>query len=182
MDTGLAGKVALVCAASRGLGKAAARGLAAEGAKVAMCARHMPTLEAAAAEIQAETGAEVLAIGADVSRRVRHHEAGRSDGAAFRPPRHPRHQLGRAEAGPVRRDDGVGLARRHRPGADEHRAAVHGGRSAHAAAPAAAASSTSRRSRRSSRSPASCSRTPCGRPSRASRRRWRTSWPATASS
>ena len=69
MQTGLAGKVALVCAASRGLGKAAARGLAAEGARVAMCARHMPTLQAAAAEIQAETGAEVLAIAADLSRR-----------------------------------------------------------------------------------------------------------------
>jgi 3-oxoacyl-[acyl-carrier protein] reductase len=69
METGLAGKVALVCAASRGLGQAAARGLAAEGARVAMCARHMPTLQAAAAEIQAETGAEVLAIAADLSRR-----------------------------------------------------------------------------------------------------------------
>ena len=53
MKTGLKGKVALVCAASRGLGKATARALAAEGARVAMCARHMPTLEAAAAEIQA---------------------------------------------------------------------------------------------------------------------------------
>jgi 3-oxoacyl-[acyl-carrier protein] reductase len=70
METGLAGKVALVCAASRGLGKAAARGLAAEGAKVVMCARHMPALEAAAAGIQAETGTEVLAIAADVSRRA----------------------------------------------------------------------------------------------------------------
>ena len=70
METGLKGRVALVCAASRGLGKAAARGLAAEGARVAMCARHMPTLEAAAAEIQAETGADVLAVGADVSRRA----------------------------------------------------------------------------------------------------------------
>jgi 3-oxoacyl-[acyl-carrier protein] reductase len=69
METGLVGKVALVCAASRGLGKAAARGLAAEGARVAMCARHMPTLQAAAAEIQSETGAEVLAIAADLSRR-----------------------------------------------------------------------------------------------------------------
>jgi len=69
MQTGLTGKVALVCAASRGLGKAAARGLAAEGARVAMCARHMPTLQAAAAEIQSETGAEVLAIAADLSRR-----------------------------------------------------------------------------------------------------------------
>ena len=70
MNTGLAGKVALVCAASRGLGKAVARGLAAEGARLAICARHMPTLEAAAAEIQAETDADVLAICADVSRRA----------------------------------------------------------------------------------------------------------------
>jgi 3-oxoacyl-[acyl-carrier protein] reductase len=69
METGLKNKVALVCAASRGLGKATARALAAEGVKVAMCARHMPTLEAAAAEIQAETGADMLAIAADLTRR-----------------------------------------------------------------------------------------------------------------
>lgn len=68
MDTGLKGKVALVCAASRGLGRATARALAAEGVRVAMCARHMPTLEAAAADIQAATGAEILAVAADVSR------------------------------------------------------------------------------------------------------------------
>ena len=70
MDTGLNGKVALVCAASRGLGKATALALAAEGACVAMCARHMPALEAAAAEVTAATGAEVFAIAADLSRRV----------------------------------------------------------------------------------------------------------------
>jgi 3-oxoacyl-[acyl-carrier protein] reductase len=70
MDTGLKGKVALVCAASRGLGKATAMALAAEGVRVAMCARHMPTLEAAAAQIQAATGTEILAIAADVSRRA----------------------------------------------------------------------------------------------------------------
>ncbi|MEW5982153.1 MAG: SDR family oxidoreductase [Acidobacteriota bacterium] len=69
MDTGLRGKVALVCAASRGLGRASAMALAAEGARVAICARHMPTLEATAGEIQAATGTEVLAIAADVSRR-----------------------------------------------------------------------------------------------------------------
>ncbi len=68
MDTGLEGKVALVCAASKGLGKATALGLAAEGARVAICARHMPALEAAAAEIRAATGSEVLAIAADLSR------------------------------------------------------------------------------------------------------------------
>jgi 3-oxoacyl-[acyl-carrier protein] reductase len=70
MDTGLKGKVALVCAASRGLGKATAMALAAEGVRVAMCARHMPTLEAAAADIQAATGTEILAVAADVSRRA----------------------------------------------------------------------------------------------------------------
>ena len=69
MNTGLKGKIALVCAASRGLGRATARALSAEGVRVAMCARHMATLEAAAAEIQAETGTEILAIGADLTRR-----------------------------------------------------------------------------------------------------------------
>jgi len=70
MQTGLTGKVALVCAASRGIGKAVARGLAAEGAKVAICARNQPALEAAAGEIRAETGAEVLPLVADVSRHA----------------------------------------------------------------------------------------------------------------
>jgi 3-oxoacyl-[acyl-carrier protein] reductase len=70
MDTGLTGRVALVCAASRGLGRAVARGLAAEGARVAMCARTLAPLEEAAGEIHAETGADVLAVAADVSRRA----------------------------------------------------------------------------------------------------------------
>lgn len=70
MHAGLTGKAALVCAASRGLGKAAARGLAAEGASVAICARSQGPLEAAAEEIRAETGAVVLALVADVSRQA----------------------------------------------------------------------------------------------------------------
>ncbi|MCX6545580.1 MAG: SDR family oxidoreductase [Acidobacteria bacterium] len=70
MDTGLNGKIALVCAASKGLGKAAALALAAEGARVAMCARHMPTLEAAAAEVAGATGGDVFAVAADLSRRA----------------------------------------------------------------------------------------------------------------
>jgi len=68
MDTALTGKVALVCAASRGLGRAAARSLAAEGARVAMCARGSVVLEEAAARIAADTGAEVHPIVADLSR------------------------------------------------------------------------------------------------------------------
>jgi 3-oxoacyl-[acyl-carrier protein] reductase len=68
VDLGLAGKSALVCAASKGLGKACARALAAEGASVAICARDRKTLEAAAAEIGQHTGARVLAIPADLSK------------------------------------------------------------------------------------------------------------------
>ena len=68
MDLQLADKVALVTAASRGLGKAAARQLAREGAKVVICARS-EALETAAAEIHTETGAEVLPIHADVTRQ-----------------------------------------------------------------------------------------------------------------
>jgi 3-oxoacyl-[acyl-carrier protein] reductase len=67
LDLGLAGKAALVAASSKGLGKACALALAREGAHVAICARHAADLEAAAAEIRAETGAEVLAVPADLS-------------------------------------------------------------------------------------------------------------------
>jgi 3-oxoacyl-[acyl-carrier protein] reductase len=68
MDLGLAGKVALVVAASKGMGKACALGLAAEGARVAMCARGEAALNDAAAEIRAKTGAEVLTVAADAAR------------------------------------------------------------------------------------------------------------------
>ena len=66
MDLELRGKVALVTAASKGLGRASAMALAAEGAHVAISARSA-LVEAAAAEIGAATGAQVLAIRGDVS-------------------------------------------------------------------------------------------------------------------
>lgn len=66
MDLGLAGKVAAVTGASRGLGFAIARSLAAEGAKVAICARNGGALEAAAEKLRA-AGAEVLSVAADVA-------------------------------------------------------------------------------------------------------------------
>jgi 3-oxoacyl-[acyl-carrier protein] reductase len=68
MDLGLAGKVALVGGASRGLGRATAERLAAEGARVMMSSRAIGTLGHAAAEIHAATGAEVRTVAADVTR------------------------------------------------------------------------------------------------------------------
>jgi 3-oxoacyl-[acyl-carrier protein] reductase len=67
MDLGLDGKVALVGASSKGLGKASALALAREGARVTICARGKADLEAAAEEIRRETGSEVLAVQADLA-------------------------------------------------------------------------------------------------------------------
>jgi len=67
MDLGLRGKVAIVTGGSEGIGKAAAQSMAAEGANVVICARRAEVLEAAAAEIRAATGGEVLAIPTDVT-------------------------------------------------------------------------------------------------------------------
>src|SRR5213592_1242261 len=68
MDLGLRGKVALVTAASKGMGKACSLGFAAEGARVAMCARTEGDIKNAAEEVRAKTGAEVLAMTADVTK------------------------------------------------------------------------------------------------------------------
>lgn len=68
MDLGLKGRVAVVAAASEGLGYATARVLAAEGARLAICSRRADAIERAAREIRETTGAEVLAVPADVSR------------------------------------------------------------------------------------------------------------------
>ena len=68
MDLGIKGRAALVVAASKGMGKACALGLAAEGARVVMCARGEAGLHEAAAAVKHATGAEVLAVPADVAR------------------------------------------------------------------------------------------------------------------
>lgn len=67
MDLGLKGKVALVAASSKGLGRAVAEELAAEGAHLVMCARGKDTLEQTAASIRQRTSAKVVAVPADVS-------------------------------------------------------------------------------------------------------------------
>ena len=68
MQTNLHDRCAIVCAASKGLGRATAMALAREGARVVVCARTAATLDAAAAEIRNATGALVVPIVADVSR------------------------------------------------------------------------------------------------------------------
>src|SRR2546422_9912867 len=68
VDLGLRGKVALVAAASQGLGRAAAFAFAREGCKVAICARTAAALQDTANAIRKETNADVAAIAADISR------------------------------------------------------------------------------------------------------------------
>ncbi|MBB3266007.1 3-oxoacyl-[acyl-carrier protein] reductase [Azospirillum sp. OGB3] len=67
MDLGIAGRRAIVCAASKGLGKACALALAREGVAVTITARGRDLLEAAAEEIRKETGATVTTAVGDIA-------------------------------------------------------------------------------------------------------------------
>ncbi len=67
MDLGLAGRVALVTASSKGIGKACAVELARQGAHVVMCARGLEQLEQAAADVRVVAKGEVLAVQADLT-------------------------------------------------------------------------------------------------------------------
>ena len=80
MDLGLKGKKAIVCAASKGLGRACAMSLAREGVDVVITARTLETLEATAAEIRAATGAKVTVVAGDITT-----EAGREAALAACP-------------------------------------------------------------------------------------------------
>jgi 3-oxoacyl-[acyl-carrier protein] reductase len=66
VELGLKGRAAAVAASSRGLGRATARALAAEGASVALCGREEGRVQEAAEAIARETGARTLAVRADV--------------------------------------------------------------------------------------------------------------------
>jgi 3-oxoacyl-[acyl-carrier protein] reductase len=67
MDLGLSHRVAIVAAASSGLGRAAAAELSREGARVAICARNNAQLARTAAEITSATGNEVFHQSLDVT-------------------------------------------------------------------------------------------------------------------
>ena len=67
MDLGIAGRKAIVCASSRGLGKACAQALAEAGCEVVLNGRGPKKLEAAAEEIAKATGAKVIPVIADVA-------------------------------------------------------------------------------------------------------------------
>ncbi len=67
MDLGISGRRAIVCAASKGLGRACAFSLAREGVDVTIVARGRERLEATAGEIAAETGAAVTPVVADIT-------------------------------------------------------------------------------------------------------------------
>ncbi len=68
MDLGLKGKVAFVAAASKGLGRAVAEELAAEGASLILCARNVENLNAVGEQISKNSGASVFHVVADVSK------------------------------------------------------------------------------------------------------------------
>jgi 3-oxoacyl-[acyl-carrier protein] reductase len=67
LELGLAGKVAIVTGGSEGLGRATVERFARSGVRVVACARRKDVLEAAMDEIRKSTGAEILAVSADVS-------------------------------------------------------------------------------------------------------------------
>jgi 3-oxoacyl-[acyl-carrier protein] reductase len=67
MDMGIKGKTALVCAASKGLGKGCAQALAGEGVNLVITARGKDALEATANEIRTKYGVKVTAIAGDIT-------------------------------------------------------------------------------------------------------------------
>ncbi|MBM1219380.1 SDR family oxidoreductase [Ponticoccus sp. SC2-23] len=67
MELGISGKRALVCASSKGLGRGCAEALADAGVSLVMNARGAEALEAAAAEIRARYGVEVITVAADIT-------------------------------------------------------------------------------------------------------------------
>jgi 3-oxoacyl-[acyl-carrier protein] reductase len=67
MDLGIAGRKAIVCASSKGLGRACAKSLAEAGCEVVVNGRNRDAVEATAADIRKATGAKIIAVSADVA-------------------------------------------------------------------------------------------------------------------
>jgi len=67
MDLGIRGKTALVCAASKGLGRGCAVSLAREGVRLVLTARGREALEATATEIRKQCGVDVIAVAGDIT-------------------------------------------------------------------------------------------------------------------
>src|SRR5580693_5194017 len=67
MDLGIAGRKAIVCASSRGLGRACAKALAEAGCEVVINGREPDRLAATASELRQATGATIVAVTADVA-------------------------------------------------------------------------------------------------------------------
>jgi NAD(P)-dependent dehydrogenase (short-subunit alcohol dehydrogenase family) len=67
LDLGIKGRKAIVCAASKGLGRACAMALGRAGVDLVITARTKETLEQTAEEIRKETGAKVTAVPGDIS-------------------------------------------------------------------------------------------------------------------
>ncbi|MBI3507784.1 MAG: SDR family NAD(P)-dependent oxidoreductase, partial [Proteobacteria bacterium] len=67
MDLGIKGRTAIVCAASKGLGRGCAQALAAEGVDLVINARGAETLEAVAADLRARFHVKVTAVACDVT-------------------------------------------------------------------------------------------------------------------
>jgi 3-oxoacyl-[acyl-carrier protein] reductase len=70
MELGIRGRKAIVCAASKGLGRGCAMALAREGVELVISARRADVLEATAEEIRAETGVRVTAVVADMATEI----------------------------------------------------------------------------------------------------------------
>src|SRR5579872_6920259 len=70
LDLRISGKKAIVCAASKGLGKACATSLGRAGVELTITARTAETLEQTADEIRRETGAKVTAVAGDITTEV----------------------------------------------------------------------------------------------------------------
>ena len=101
MDLGLKGRTALVTGASKGIGKAIARGFADEGVNLALLARGVEELERAASEIAGATGVRVLAIPADLRDAVAVTAAADRAGAEFG----TIHVLVNNAGGPIKRQE-----------------------------------------------------------------------------